>query len=52
MLIKISVENFKSFDQKEELSMISSSKMQGNKNHRVQIKQTKLFKSCDRICVY
>ncbi|MBR4342368.1 MAG: hypothetical protein IKP88_06655, partial [Lachnospiraceae bacterium] len=29
MLIKISIENFKSFDQKEELSMISSSKMQG-----------------------
>ena len=45
MLIKLSVENFKSFDQKEELSMISSSKMQGNKNHRVQIKQTKLLKN-------
>jgi hypothetical protein len=45
MLIKISVENFKSFDQKEELSMISSSKMQGNKNHRLQIKQTKLLKN-------
>ena len=29
----------------EELSMISSSKMQGNKNHRVQIKQTKLLKN-------
>ena len=42
MLIKLSVENFKSFDQKEELSMISSSKMQGKKNHRVQIKQIKL----------
>ena len=45
MLIKISIENFKSFDQKEELSMISSSKMQGNKNHRLQIKQTKLLKN-------
>ena len=45
MLIKISVENFKSFDQKEELSMISSSKMQGNKNHRLQIKKTKLLKN-------
>lgn len=44
MLIKISVENFKSFDQKEELSMISSSKMQGNKNHRMKIKQTQLLK--------
>lgn len=45
MLIKISVENFKSFDQKEELSMISSSKMQGNKSHRMKIKQTQLLKN-------
>ena len=45
MLVKISIENFKSFDKKEELSMISSSKMQGNKNHRVKIKQTQLLKS-------
>lgn len=45
MLIKITVENFKSFDQKEELSMISSSKIQGNKNHRVKIKQTQLLKN-------
>ena len=45
MLIKVSVENFKSFDQKEELSMISSSKMQGNKNHRMKIKQTQLLKN-------
>lgn len=45
MLIKIAVENFKSFDQKEELSMISSSKMQGNKNHRIKIKQTHLLKN-------
>ena len=45
MLVKISVENFKSFDQKEELSMISSSKMQGNKSHRVKIKQTQLLKN-------
>ena len=45
MLIKISVENFKSFDQKEELSMISSSKMQGNKNHRIKIKQSQLLKN-------
>lgn len=43
MLIKISVENFKSFDQKEELSMLSSSKIQGNKNHRTKIKQTNLL---------
>ena len=45
MLIKISIENFKSFDQKEELSMISSSKMQGNKSHRMKIKQTQLLKN-------
>lgn len=45
MLIKLSVENFKSFDQKEELSMVSSSKMQGNKNHRMKIKQTQLLKN-------
>ena len=45
MLIKISVENYKSFDQKEELSMISSSKMQGNKSHRIKIKQTQLLKN-------
>jgi hypothetical protein len=45
MLIKISVENFKSFDKREELSMISSSKIQGNKNHRLKIKQTNLLKN-------
>jgi len=45
MLIKLSVENYKSFDQKEELSMISSSKLQGNKNHRIKIKQTQLLKN-------
>ncbi len=45
MLVKISIENFKSFDKKEELSMISSSKMQGNKDHRVKIKQTNLLKN-------
>lgn len=45
MLIKISVENFKSFDQKEELSMISSSKIRTNKKHRIKIKQTNLLKN-------
>ena len=34
MLIKISVENFKSFDKKEELSMLSSSKIQTNKSFK------------------
>ncbi len=45
MLVKVLVENFKSFDQQEELSMISSSKMQDNKNHRIKIKQTNLLKN-------
>lgn len=45
MLIKVSIENFKSFDKKEELSMLSSSKIQSNKNHRLKIKQTNLLKN-------
>lgn len=45
MLIKISVENFKSFDQREELFMISSSKIHENKNHRIKIKQIHLLKN-------
>ena len=45
MLINISIENFKSFDKKEELSMISSSKIQENKSHRIKIKQTSLLKN-------
>ena len=44
MLVDITVENFKSFDKKEELSMISSSKIQENKSHRIKIKQTNLLK--------
>lgn len=45
MLIKVSVENFKSFDQKEELTMLSSSKIQTNKSHRIKIKQTNILKN-------
>lgn len=41
----MSVENYKSFDKKEELSMITSSKVQDHKDHRVKIKQTKLLKN-------
>ena len=44
MLTKLTVENYKSFDKREELSMISSSKIQGNKDHRVKIKQTNILK--------
>ena len=45
MLVKVSVENFKSFDKREELSMVSSSKMQGNKEHKIKIKQINLLKN-------
>lgn len=45
MLIRITVENYRSFDQRQELSMISSGKMQENKDHRVKIKQTNLLKN-------
>ncbi len=45
MLIRVSVENFKSFDKREELSMVSSSKIQGNKSHKIKIKQISLLKN-------
>ncbi len=45
MLIKITVENFRSFDKRESLSMISSNKIQSNKDHRIKIKQTNLLKN-------
>ena len=45
MLVKITLENYKSFDEKLELSMISSSKIQTNKSHRMKIKQTTLLKN-------
>lgn len=45
VLVKVSVENFKSFDKREELSMVSSSKMQGNKEHKIKIKQINLLKN-------
>ncbi len=44
MLIKISVENFKSFDTATELTMISSNKIRTNANHRIKIKSTQLLK--------
>lgn len=44
MLLRVSVENYKSFDQREELSLISSSKIQTCKSHRVKIKQTNILK--------
>ena len=45
MLLRVSVENYKSFNQKEELSLLSSSKIQTNKSHRVKIKQTNVLKN-------
>ena len=44
MLLGISVENYKSFDEKAELSFISSSKIQAFKSHRMKIKQTSVLK--------
>lgn len=35
MLIKISVENYRSFDNREELSMISSSKIRSMPKHKM-----------------
>lgn len=43
MLIKISVENYKSFDLKEELSMISSNRINDGPQNFVQIKNTKIL---------
>lgn len=44
MLVKISIENFKSFDQAAELTMISSSKIRTSASHRIKIKSTQLLK--------
>ena len=45
MLIKISVENFKSFDQLTELTMVSSSKIQSLEEHKIKIRGTTLLKN-------
>ena len=44
MLVKVSVENFKSFDSPVELTMISSGKIQDHKDHRITIKSTNILK--------
>lgn len=44
MLVKVSIENFKSFDNATELTMISSNKIRTNANHRLKIKSTQLLK--------
>lgn len=44
MLIKISVDNFKSFDKPTELTMVSSNKIRSNPEHRIKIKSTQMLK--------
>lgn len=44
MLVRLSVENFRSFDVKEEISMISSSKIQERSDHRIKIRQTNILR--------
>lgn len=45
MLTKITIENFKSFDKKAELTMVSSSKIRTKADHRVQVgSNTRLLK--------
>lgn len=44
MLISISVENFKSFDNLTEVKLISSSKIQTHIDHKVKIKSTNILK--------
>lgn len=44
MLVKVSVENFKSFDTREELSMLSSNRIKNHKDHLIKIGQSDLLK--------
>lgn len=44
MIVKVSVENFKSFEPMVELTMISSGKIQDHKDHRISIKGTNILK--------
>jgi AAA15 family ATPase/GTPase len=44
MIARLSVENYKSFNNKEEINMVSSSKIRSHKDHKVKIKQTSLLK--------
>lgn len=45
MLVRISVENFKSFEENTELTMISSSKIKKNPSHKVLIKDVPILKT-------
>ena len=42
MLIKLSIDNFRSFSEPTELTMITSNKIHDTINHRVRIKSTNL----------
>ena len=44
MLVKVSIENFKSFDSKTEFTMISSNKIRSHREHKIEIKGTALLK--------
>ena len=44
MIVKVSIENFKSFESMVELTMISSGKIQDHKDHRISIKGTNILK--------
>lgn len=44
MLVKLSIENFKSFDNATELTMISSNKIRTNVSHKIKIKNTQVLK--------
>ena len=45
MLLNVSVENYKSFNRKEELSLISSSKIHKNADHKTKIGKTYVLKN-------
>ena len=45
MLLNVSLENYKSFNQKEELSLISSSKIHKNADHKTKIGKTFVLKN-------
>ena len=44
MLTKILMENFKSFERSAELTMVSSTKIRSNADHRMQIRNTRLLR--------
>ena len=49
MLVKVSVENFKSFDKAAELTMISSNKIRTNAKSQVKDKKYPVIKICSSL---